>query len=190
MLFRSHDHHWPARPRHGPGVRRASRPSDTSQAPGACQDRAAGSSFSYRAPPVDPAASTVQPRLTCLRPGTCTGVRYRWRCALPGVQARALSIRHTWSCQAVVGRYRDRGLPSASACSPRCTRAAVAACPPLSKCPGLTVWRFSLIDSPGPESQLDLLMINVRLIYKSSRCGVWTITAFSLCTGRGPRPPR
>jgi hypothetical protein len=50
---------------------------------------------------------------------------------------------------------------------------------PLSKCPGLTVFRFSLIDSPGPESRLDLLTINVRLIYLSLRRGVWTITDFS-----------
>lgn len=62
-------------------------------------------------------------------------MRYRWRHALPDVRARALSIRHTRSCHAVIGRHRDRGLPSASACSPRCTRAAVAACPPLVEVP-------------------------------------------------------
>ena len=77
---------------------------------------------------------------------------------------RALSIRHTRSCRAVTGRHRDRGLPPASACSPQCTRAAVAACPPYVKCPGLTVSNCSLIDGPGLESRLDLLTINVRSI--------------------------
>ena len=73
--------------------------------------------------------------MTCLRPGTYTGVRYRGRYALPDVQARALPPRHTRSCRAVTGRHRDRVLPSASACSPWCTRAAVAASPPLVKVP-------------------------------------------------------
>ena len=35
-------------------------------------------------------------------------------CTLPGVRARALSVRHMRSCWAVIGRHGDRGLPSAS----------------------------------------------------------------------------
>jgi hypothetical protein len=101
----------------------------------------------------------------------------------PHVRDRALPTRHTRSCRAVIGKCRDRDLSSASACSPRCTRAAVAACPPVVKAPRAHRLWASFIDGPGPESQLDILAINVRLIYGAVRRGAWTIPVLFYAQG-------
>ena len=60
----------------------------------------------------------------------------------------------------------------------RCTRAAIAACPPLVKAPRAHRLWVSLIDGPGPELRLDIFAVNVRLIYALLRRGVWTIPVF------------
>ena len=75
-------------------------------------------------------------------------------------------------------RQRAPGLP-------RCTRAVVAACPPLSKRPGAHRRWVSFIDGPGPESRLDILAVNVRLIYELLRRGVWTIPFLFYAQGAG-----
>ena len=60
----------------------------------------------------------------------------------------------------------------------RCTRAAIAACPPLVNAPRAHCFWVSLIDGPGSESRLDIVAVNVRLIYALLRRGVWTIPFF------------
>ncbi len=49
---------------------------------------------------------------------------------------------------------------------------------PLSKRPGAHRFWVSFIDGSGFELQLDILAINVRLIYELLRRGVWTIPVF------------
>src|SRR5215472_3842345 len=95
----------------------------------------------------------------------------RVRAALPYVQARAPSTRHTWSCRAVIGGHMDRGLPSTSACSPRCTRAAVAACPsPLSAPRAHRLWVFT--------NRRFRLRITAGFTYDKCSVYLWAIAAW------------
>src|SRR5271166_4588337 len=141
-------------------------------------------------PPVVPVVCVVPLRVTCPGTGACTGMTDRARAARPGMPgAGAASAAYT-SCRAVTGRHGDRGLPSASAWFARCACAAIAACPPLVRALRAHRLWFSLIDGSGSGSRLDILAVNVRLIYALLRRGVWTIPVLSPCTGRGSRSPR
>src|SRR5271165_7346462 len=110
--------------------------------------------------------------------------------ARPGCAGLRCCRRGIRSCRAVTGRHTDRGLPQRAPGLSRCTRAAIAACPPLVKAPRAHRLWVSLIDDSGPESRLDILAVNVRLIYALLRRGVWTIPVLSPPTGRGSRSPR
>ena len=91
------------------------------------------------------------------------------RCCRPGIHGDAgLSPAGTGIAAC---RQRAPGLS-------RCTRAAIAACPPLVKAPRAHRLWVSLIDGPGSESRLDIVAVNVRLIYALLRRGVWTIPFF------------
>jgi hypothetical protein len=81
-------------------------------------------------------------------------------------------------------RVRRRGN---AACSqrtpglPRCVYATIALALPF-QAPGLTVSGLSFY-GPDSELQLDIRAINIRLIYESSRRGVWTIFGFPYAQG-------
>jgi hypothetical protein len=81
-------------------------------------------------------------------------------------------------------RIRRRGN---AACSqrtpglPLCTYATIALALPF-QAPGLTVSGLSFY-GPDSELQLDIRAINIRLIYESSRRGVWTILSFPYAQG-------
>jgi hypothetical protein len=81
-------------------------------------------------------------------------------------------------------RVRRRGN---AACSqrtpglPRCAYATIALALPF-QAPGLTVSGLSFY-GPDSELQLDIRAINIRLIYESSRRGVWTILSFPYAQG-------